>query len=407
MAGSLIQLSAIGVENVDLTVEAAHTFFKSVYSKHTGFAMEPKELQFSAGTATYGKKGTVKIDRQGDLVADMWLLIDLDPLNPGFRFTNDFGRALIETIQVCIGGVTYDTRIGEYIHLWEELTVPDELHLNQLSGKSESPVELEAWSQQVGGQRLYVPIRFWFTDAYSNALPLVGLYQHEVQLDFHFRKFVDMVIQTTAPAAPHEASSGGAISSMVVMAEYVYLENNERNYFARGCHKYMIDQVQYTGSTTVLASAVTLTANLHFNHPTNEILWVFRKNSNNTAKEHFNFEGEELAPYDADAFLDMRLLLNSAERWAKRDPLYFRGVQPKRHHTRIPRKQIYTYSFGLHPEQATTDPSGNINFSRIDNTQMIFNFSPAGLSEKHDFLLFARSANWIKIERGLSKLYYA
>ena len=220
-----------------------------------------------------------------------------------------------------------------------------------------------------------------------------------------------MVIQTTAALAPTApAANLGDISHMVLLAEYVFLENNERNYFARGTHKYMIDQVQYTGSTTVLAGALGLSANLHFNHPSNELIWVFRKHTNTQAKEYFNFEGEEEHPYDADSFVNMKLLLNGSERWANRDPLYLRAVHPKRHHSRIPRKQVYCYSFALHPEQATTDPSGNINFSRIDNTQMVFQFlgpGGGGLSQKYEFLLFARSANWIKIERGLGKLYYA
>ena len=44
--GALIQLSAVGVEDVDLKVDANHTFWKTTYAKATGFAMEPKDVSF-------------------------------------------------------------------------------------------------------------------------------------------------------------------------------------------------------------------------------------------------------------------------------------------------------------------------------------------------------------------------
>lgn len=372
--------------------------------------MEPKELTFSSGTANYGQKGTVKIDRQGDMIADMWLVVDVDPLTqPGvgnYRFTNDYGRALIEQVAVNIGGVVYDTRQGEYMHIWEELSVPDELQLNALTGKSEVTAELEAWA--LIAHRFYIPVRFWFTDAYCNALPLVGLYQHEVQVEFHFKSFVDMVVAYNGAAAPtNVATNGGAITSMVLLVEYVFLENNERNYFARGTHKYMIEQVQHVGTTSILVGATTANIDLHFNHPTNELIWAFRDTANGTVnKDYFNFDGEEVAPYASDSFNGLRLLLNSSERWTSRDPLYFRGVVPKRVHSRLPRKKIYSYAFALHTEQAGTDPSGNINFSRIDNSQFRFTFAVA-LVNSYDFFLWARSVNWAKVERGLAKLFYA
>ncbi len=413
-SASLIQLSAVGVENVDLTVDADTTFWKSVYSKHTGFSMEPKDLSFTSGVADYGKKATVRIDRQGDMLADMWLVVEVEQLTKGGgggqqHFTNDFGRAFIEQVQVIIGGVVYDVRIGEYMHLEEEITTPDELMLNKLTGKSETLFDLRTWSGQV--QRFYIPITFWFTNTYNNALPLVALYQHEVQIEFTFRKFVDMVVNSTGlpvddPVSP--AIDGGAISVIQLMCEYVFLENNERNFFARGTHKYMIEQVQFVGATSVTSGISQLSVDLHFNHPTAELVWVFRDTDNLASKDYFNFQGEEVPPYENDAFQSLTLLLNSSQRWTPRDPLYFKKVTMKRTHTRIPRKEIYSFPFALHPESSGTDPSGNINFSRIDNSQMVFKFgTPDPLLKSYDLLIFARSVNWAKIERGLAKLFYA
>jgi len=251
-------------------------------------------------------------------------------------------------------------------------------------------------------QFLYIPISFWFTDDYAQALPLVGLYQHDVRIDFQFRVKADLIIASDSLATYTVANeTGGLISDMTLMVEYVFLENNERNYFARGSHKYMISQVQYLGMNTIKGGNTTASFTVTFNHPTQELIWVFRTVANTAAKEWFNFSG--LEPLQDDAFLTNRLLLNSSDRYSARDPHYFRQVVPKRVHSRIPDKQIYVYSFALHPEQI--DPSGSINFSRIDNTEMRFTLTdPVNDIEFH---LWGRSINWFKVERGLGKLFYA
>ena len=144
--------------------------------------------------------------------------------------------------------------------------------------------------------------------------------------------------------------------------------------------------MQFVGTTSLLQSANTANIDIRFNHPTNELIWVFRSVANGGVdKNYFNWDGNQVAPYAQDGFSALRLLLNSSDRWTARDPLYFRGVIPKRVHTRIPRQRIYCYAFGLHTEQSGTDPSGNINFSRIDNSQFRFTFDTP-LDTNYDFL---------------------
>ena len=50
-----------------------------------------------------------------------------------------------------------------------------------------------------------------------------------------------------------------------------------------------------------------------------------------------------------DLMADAKILLNGHDRFAIRPQTYFRLVQPYQHHTRIPEKHIYVYSFGLRP----------------------------------------------------------
>ena len=91
----------------------------------------------------------------------------------------------------------------------------------------------------------------------------------------------------------------------------------------------------------------------------------------------FNFSaaipGTPVPSNAVDLLNNAKIMLNGHERFAERPQSYFRLVQPYQHHTRIPNKHIYVYSFGLRPEEH--QPSGTCNFSRIDNAHLNFNLT--------------------------------
>jgi hypothetical protein len=174
---------------------------------------------------------------------------------------------------------------------------------------------------------------------------------------------------------------------MYIMGEFVYLDDPERDYFARSEHKYLITQNQYL-TQAVAASAISATVDLHFNHPTKELLVMGRSTAATTAKTWFDFTGSQSGQYDDHLFLSMGLTLNGNDRVKARDPLYFHAIQNQQHHTRIPSKHIYCYSFALAPEQA--GPTGSLNLSRIENTRLVFTFTSAAAGE---LIIIARNFN--------------
>lgn len=76
MGGGLMQLVAYGAQDVYLTGNPQITFFKVVYRRYTNFAIETVELTLN-GTADFGKRVTVTITRNGDLVTKMYLRVEL------------------------------------------------------------------------------------------------------------------------------------------------------------------------------------------------------------------------------------------------------------------------------------------------------------------------------------------
>lgn len=75
----------------------------------------------------------------------------------------------------------------------------------------------------------------------------------------------------------------------------------------------------------------------------------------------------------ADVVKECQMMFLGHERFSVRSGEYFRTVQPYTYHTRVPDKNIYTYSFSLFPEQI--QPSGAANFSKLDSVSLnlVFN----------------------------------
>lgn len=372
------------------------TFWKSVFKRHTSFALEPKEIEFQ-GSADYGKRVVGIIPRNGDIMAKLWLRIDLGQLdagNGGARYVDDVGRAIIDEIELEIGSVVYDRLRPEYMHAWEELTKLAEKQYGILTGKSSSVAQLTAWATAT--QKLYIPIPFYFGDEWGSGIPLVSLHLTDVKINVKFKNKSDIIVSTGGPYTITTADA--LLADVHLLAETVYLDDPERDWFADTQLKYVIHQTQFLGAHAVSAGVTSSNIDLHFNHPTKELIFMYRTDTNKTNLNWFNFDGEEA---NNEAFKTVELTLNGSERFRKRDPYYFRIVQPEQHHSRIPDKRVHTYSFALYPEDS--NPSGSINFSRIDNTRLKFEWT-AALVDSAEILVYARNINTCTVGNGVMLL---
>ena len=145
MPGGVLQLAAYGTQNIYLTGNPQITFFVSVYKRHTNFAIESIREYFIGG-ADFGKKVSCVVDRYGDLMSEVFLEVDLPRLsfedneknNIYNSWTNSIGHALIKYVEIEIGGIVIDKHYGQWLEIWNELTIPEEKRnaYNQMIGKT-------------------------------------------------------------------------------------------------------------------------------------------------------------------------------------------------------------------------------------------------------------------------------
>jgi hypothetical protein len=284
MAGGLMQLVAYGAQDVYLTGNPQITFFKVVYRRHTNFSMETIEHTLN-GNPDFGRRSTVAITRNGDLITKMYLMVKLDNIVPSekskFAYVRKLGHALIKSVEVEIGGSRIDKHYGVWLNIWYELARhagDGERGFLRMIG---DVPELTAYNGEVKNEyTLYIPLKFWFNRHVGLALPLIALQYHEVRLTFEFEDAANIVVANSY--FKQNDLKNIRIKDALVLVDYIYLDSEERRRFAQVGHEYLIEQLQFTGEASV--QNMSERKRLDFNHPTKELVWAMKNGNYTTGK---------------------------------------------------------------------------------------------------------------------------
>ena len=327
-----MQLVAYGAQDVYLTGNPQITFWKVTYRRYTNFAIESIEQTFN-GQADFGRRVQCTISRNGDLAYRTYLQVTLPEINQlmglGSYSTGDNtgvyarwldfpGEQLIAQVEVEIGGQRIDRQYGDWMHIWNQLTMTSEqqrgyfkmigntTQLTFITDPSFSDVDGPCDSlapRQVCAPRnalpettLYVPLQFWFCTNPGLALPLIALQYHEVKINLDIRPIDECLWAVTTlncNSNPYDGVNGAYAAGRPVPAtiaynqslvaaslyvDYVFLDTDERRRFAQQPHEYLITQLQFTGDESVGSSSNKI--KLNFNHPVKELIWVVQPDQN-------------------------------------------------------------------------------------------------------------------------------
>lgn len=202
MTGGLIQLVAYGLQDLFLTKDPQITFFKIVYRRHTNFSTEVIPQYFSH-TPDFGKRITCVLSRNGDLIGKTHLVVVL-PTIPTFlnadgtvdiitkfAWVRRIGFAIIDNIEIEIGGELLDRQYGDWLNIWYELTVPLGLNQNKILGDVEV---LTDFTNGKPSYKLFIPLKFWFCRFPGLALPIVALQYNHIEINLVLRELDDCYI---------------------------------------------------------------------------------------------------------------------------------------------------------------------------------------------------------------------
>jgi hypothetical protein len=228
------------------------------------------------------------------------------------------GEQLIAQVEVEIGGQRIDRQYGDWMHIWNQLTMTSEQERGywkmignttqltfitdpsfaEVDGPCDSlaPRQVCAPRNALPETTLYVPLQFWFCTNPGLALPLIALQYHEVKINLDIRPIDECLWAVTTLSCntqPNTGSAGQFVPGRPVPAaiaynqslvaaslyvDYVFLDTDERRRFAQNPHEYLITQLQFTGDESVGSSSNKI--KLNFNHPVKELIWVVQPDQN-------------------------------------------------------------------------------------------------------------------------------
>ena len=406
MGGGLLQLVSSGKQGKYLTSNPQISYFKQVHKKHTNFAIESIPLQFNQ-TVDFGLKSVCKIGRHGDLLNKCFLEIRVPKLDNGAEWTNGIGNALIKEVQLLIGGEIIDRMDGQLLDIYSEFYLEE--------GKRNTYHKLIGYHKSYDGvndnnkaMRLYVPLEFWFCRNIGSSLPLVSMQYHDVEIQVEFRKFSECYYQSSEIPTPV------SITSCRLYADYVYLDIDERKEFASRSHEYLITQHQKNDNNSIQYSQKSVKIDLEFNHPVKSLFWFVKTLTSDNDNLWFDYYPRLAAaptnPLKLDElnFIDsVQLLLNGQERFSRRNGEFFRYIEPYKRCRNVPDdKSVYNYNFGFNTCQF--QPSGFLNFSRIDNSQLNIDIIEDDTVQDDTLYItiYAINYNVLKIHSGMGGLMY-
>lgn len=232
MGGGLIQLAAMGQEDLYLTDNPQITFFKIIYKRYTNFATEPIPQFFTTTTPNFGERVTCTITRNADLISKTYVVVDLpavpqfydingEPSNVNvFAWVKKIGFNIIQSAELEIDGKTIDKHYGDWLNIWYELTVQSNLRaLDYMIGNIP---ELYDFSNGKNGYRLYIPLNFYFCRYDGLALPLIALHYSTVKIHIEFKPFNQCYIVGPTNSIPIS-------QSMVTYKPYEYIYQTINN----------------------------------------------------------------------------------------------------------------------------------------------------------------------------------
>jgi hypothetical protein len=371
MPNGVIQLVAYGAEDLYLTGNPQMTYWKMVYKRHTNFAME-YIIQYFTGTlsvsTTENTIFTCKIDRNADLIHDMYLVFDLPNLYSNIdepvAWVKNVGQNLIYSAEITFNGQRADIQYGIWMNIWNELTLPDDKRpaYDRMIGNvpyMQQPLSISAANTLVIPRtRLYIPLNFWFCRNSGLAIPLIALQSTFVYINIELNPLNNIFVVGFPQISPQQLFNPDYINSDVASAmnkqiyqnvindgfgfntllqrytynifspiatsgvnlgtpipnqqlyldvNYIYLDDEERRRFAQVEHEYLITQVQQRVYPGLHQGPNTIDFS-DIQHPTRELMWILRRrdvqNNNDWNNYTLDYRGKDL--YELIALLANR-----------------------------------------------------------------------------------------------------
>jgi hypothetical protein len=356
MSSGIVQLVAVGVQDMYLSGNPEVSFFRSTYKRYTHFAASV-ERQMIQGNANPRAVSTVRFEKKGDLLSHVYFTSQ--DVNQTSNVNADWSK-IIDRIDLLVGGQIIDTQDYTYSSNIEPVTGSSTFSQKSYNG--------------------FYPLKFFFCKDWASALPLVALQYHDVELRIYW---------------------GSAIVDPTIScwARFIYLDEAERAFFAKKSHDMLITQV-----TRSLVSPVS-TFEFALAQP---VKYIAFESNNYTVAYNTGGLGANSA---AAAALRMKAQVNGNDLGELRSLVHWTDINQYYNTdfgSAAGSSNVAIIPFCLNTSKI--QPSGSLNFSRIDTFRLLV---PSGgniqqlTKNGSGSYFYAVNYNILRIQNGQGGLLYS
>jgi hypothetical protein len=421
MTGGLMQLAVQGQLNIPMFNNPSISFFNYAYKKHTNYAMDNIRVEL-------GKKPSmINIMHEGgfydtnlrienvDLLSNIYLIFKLPAIYSSdkykFKWVEHVGTLLIKKATIILNGSDIDTLTGEWLVIWNELTIPVKEKYNSMTGNIQELINprmketiyrinnniiseydyLSSTKENINtpsieGRYVSIPLSFWFSKHPSLALPLVSFNTSVVlRIEFEnieklytiYSELYNMHISPTyynllnnTKITINDFIINNSVDVYLELT-YIVLDTDERNSIKptiTPIRQYLIETP--TINTQLFQSGGNESIrNIDINSQllVKEIIWTLKRvDSMEKFNDTLNFTYSIPRDNEKSIMKDASVIWfksTTTPRVASKKSFYYNTIQPYEHHGITPRQGIYCYSYSLYPDKWF--PSGCYNSASI------------------------------------------
>lgn len=423
--GSVLGLYAVGPqEEYLLNDEYTKSQWNPEFKQHSNFVMYQRVIPLDPPSPYYQGQ-VVQLELRptelGHLLSNMYLKVSLPIQTNGTAYSPEGGRALIKQVDLLVNETTIETLYDDWYIIKDQLFLDtdEQYAMKNALGTLSTPV--------VGGDYV-IPLEFFFCRRHSHFnrarerlrkpyFPLCAMWNQRLYVRITFHPYTWW----------SNAASIVDFTSPKLITEEILLDNAEKMYYQNTPLKYIVNRVQRESGLTFSATNPIL--QLTANFPVQMITWFFRNqqyenitNGNySDVRYTYGYTTKYIAsginlsfPSGTTRYVDViqtaKITLNNVDILSTfQGSLYYSFKQPMEHNISIPSKNIYTYSFGLHPKEY--NQGGYLNFAKLNSqtTSLSLTFYPSyasQIAQGYNLYLFYYGYTLLQFQGGFASLPY-
>jgi len=421
----------------------ATAYFVRETRKSTWFTQVPVVLSRASGSPQFNQEWSVSISRAGDYLLQSWLRLQVPvvtlassvAVGTSIRWTRNFMHNIVRECAITFNDLVAARFDSYHLDFWAAFTVPASKqngYLNMIGNLNELINPVNPGGSLLGAT-LNLPLPFFYARDSGVALPTAALPYNEMRINFSFRDWSDLLIQSTGSgtstinaAVPLGNLQSGTptIGQCQVWSNYAIVSNDERKRMACAPRDILVEQVQTAPLQSFTPATNTQqTFDIRFSHAIKVLFFAVRNNTCKSEWSNYTTVSPQvtsgvsgpIVSYNpvgsSDPILQTSLIYENTNRLQQMGSDYFSLINPWYNAPTIPSATGYhAYSYSL--DFLCLDPLGSTNYGKLTNVSIVpesstdaqnaaaGSYTAYNLGQTYQFVVTAINNNIIRISGG-------